>query len=252
MTIDTGKVFQWIKTNKVFLVIIGVLVTLLVTLLLIFGSRMREMKNDNKILDNNYHAALEQVDVLRLKNGNLLAERNSFIASISDLERLLNISKKEVSELQRKLDGKLLYISKLEEEIEFRDEHPSIDTLTVYKDSSFIYKFNFCNDWYSVAGTSSINNFLATTTLDKVKMNVPLTVGLTEDWKIFVETPNPYVSFSSINGAVLDKDTYLKQKKTQRWGLSISLGFYGGYNLVRTGEFYIGPGCGIGVSYKIL
>lgn len=248
MAIDTGKILLWIKTNKIFLAIIGVLVTLL----LILGSGMREMKNDNKILDNNYHAALEQVDVLKLKNGNLLAERSSFVASISDLERLLNISKKEVSELQRKLEGKLLYISKLEEEIEFRDEHPSIDTLTVYKDSSFIYKFNFSNDWYSVAGTSSINNFLATTTLDKVKMNIPLTVGLTEDWKIFVETPNPYVSFSSINGAVLDKDTYLKQKKTQRWGLSISLGFYGGYNLVGSSRFYLGPGGGIGVSYKFL
>lgn len=248
MTIDTGKILQWIKTNKVFLAIIGVLVALL----LIFGLRMREMKNDNKILDNNYHAALEQVDVLRLKNGNLLAERSSFVASISDLEKLLNISKKEVSELQRKLAGKLLYISKLEEEIEFRDEHPSVDTLTVYKDSSFIYKFSFSNDWYSVAGTSSINNFLATTTLDKVKMNIPLTVGLTEDWKIFVETPNPYVSFNSINGAVLDRDTYLKQKKVQRWGLSISLGFYGGYNLVGTRRFYLGPGGGIGVSYKFL
>lgn len=248
MTIDTGKILQWIKTNRVFLAIIGVLVALLLTL----GYSMREMRNDNKILDNNYHAALEQVDVLRLKNGNLLAERSSFVASISDLERLLNISKKEVSELQRKLAGKLLYISKLEEEIEFRDEHPSVDTLTVYKDSSFIYKFSFSNDWYSVAGTSSINNFLATTTLDKVKMNIPLTVGLTEDWKIFVETPNPYVSFNSINGAVLDRDTYLKQKKVQRWGLSISLGFYGGYNLIGTRKFYLGPGGGIGVSYKFL
>ena len=248
MTIDTGKILQWIKTNKIFLAIIGVLVTLL----LILGCCMREMKNNNKILDNNYHAALEQVDVLRLKNGNLLAERNSFLASISDLEELLNISKKEAKELQRKLDGKLLYISKLEGEIEFRDEHPSTDTITIYKDSSFIYKFNFSNDWYSVAGTSSINNFLATTTLDKVKMSVPLTVGLTEDWKIFVETPNPYVSFSSINGAVLDRDTYIKQKKVQRWGLSISLGFYGGYNLVGTRKFYLGPGGGIGVSYKFL
>ena len=248
MTIDTNKILQWIKTNKVFLAIIGVLVALLLTL----GYSMRGMKNDNKILDRNYHAALEQVDTLRLKNGNLLAERNSFVASISDLEELLNISKKETKELQRKLDGKLLYISKLESEIEFRDEHPSIDTLTVYKDSSFIYKFNFSNDWYSVAGTSSINNFLATTTLDKVKMSVPLTVGLTEDWKIFVETPNPYVSFDSISGAVLDRDTYLKQKKVQRWGLSISLGFYGGYNLVGTKGFYLGPGGSIGVSYKFL
>lgn len=248
MKIDTGKILQWIKSNKVFLTIIGVLVVLL----LILGCCMREMKNNSKILNHNYQTALEQVDTLRLKNGNLLAERNSFVASISDLEELLNISKKEVRELQRKLDGKLLYISKLESEIEFRDEHPSIDTVTVYKDSSFIYKFNFSNDWYYVAGTSFINNFLATTTLDKVKMSVPLTVGLTEDWKIFVETPNPYVSFSNIDGAILNKDTYLKQKKVQRWGLSISLGLYGGYNLVGTKGFYLGPGGGIGVTYKLL
>lgn len=248
MTIDTSKILQWIKTNKVFLSIIGVLVALL----LILGCSMRGMKNDNKILDHNYHAALEQVDTLRLKNGNLLAERNSFVASISDLESLLNISRQEAKELQKKLDGKLLYISKLESEIEFRDEHPSIDTVTVLKDSSFIYKFNFGNDWYSVAGTSSINNFVASTVLDKVGMRVPLTVGLTEDWKIFVETPNPYVSFSSIDGAVLDKNTYLKQKKVQRWGLSISVGFYGGYNIVGTKGIYLGPGGGIGVSYKFL
>lgn len=247
MIINTSKILQWIKTNRVFLAIIGVLVILL----LILGLCMKNMKNNNKILDHNYHTALEQIDTLRLKNGNLLAERNSFAASISDLEDLLNISKKEVKELQKKLDGKLLYISKLESEIEFRDEHPSVDTLTVYKDSSYMYKFNFSNEWYNVAGSSSINNFIATTTLDNVGVSVPLTVGLTEDWKIFVETPNPYVSFNSIDGAILNKDTYLKQKKTCHWGLGISVGLYGGYNLLGK-NIYVGPGLGISLSYNFL
>lgn len=247
MTIDTSKILQWIKSNKVFLIIIGVLVVLL----LILGCYMREMKNDSKILNQNYQTALEQVDTFRLKNGNLLAEKNSFVASISDLKELLNISRKEVQELQRKLDGKLLYISKLESEIEFRDEHPSIDTVTIYKDSNFVYKFNFSNDWYYVAGTNSINNSLATTTLDKVKISVPLTVGLTEDWKIFVETPNPYVSFSNIDGAVLNKDTYLKQVKRKPWGIGLSVGFYGGYDLIHK-NIYAGPGLGLSISYNFI
>ena len=51
-----------------------------------------------------------------------------------------------------------------------------------------------------------------------------------------------------MEGALLDKDVYLKQQKKKKWGISLSLGMYAGYDLFDKSA-YIGPGAGCSISY---
>ena len=82
-------------------------------------------------------------------------------------------------------------------------------------------------------------------TLDSVAMNVPLTVGLTDDYQIFVKTANPYVSFPSIDGAYIKAPEKVKSK---HWNVGVQVGFGVQYGTIKK-SFDVGPYVGFGVSY---
>lgn len=234
---------NYIKENKVLLSIVAILFILLS---LMIGIIIR--KNNNiTIIENNLSAATEKIEVLKTTNGDLLAKNRSYITTINSLEDYINISKKEVKDLQKTLDDKILYISELETLINIKPTEVH-DTTVVYKDSTFNFTFNFSDKWYKLIGNSSFDYNRVKTEINTLYVNVPLRVGLTDDWKIFVTTQNPYVVFDNIEGALLDKEVYLKQQKKKRLGISISLGIYTGYDLFDK-SIYIGPGVGCGISY---
>ena len=237
------KIYNYIKENKVLLSIVAILIALLG---LMIGIIIR--KNNNiTIIENNLNAATEKIEVLKTANGDLLTKTRSYITTISDLEDYINISKKEIKDLQKALDDKILYISELETLIDIKPTEVH-DTTVVYKDSTFNFTFNFRNKWYELIGNSSFDYNRVKTEINTLYVNVPLRVGLTDDWKIFVTTQNPYVVFNDVEGALLDKDVYLKQQKKKKWGISLSLGMYAGYDLFDK-SVYIGPGAGCGISY---
>ena len=237
------NIYNYIKENKVLLSIVAALIVLLGLMIEIIIHK----NNNITIIENNLNAATEKIEVLKTANGDLLAKNRSYITTISDLEDYINISKKEVKDLQKALDDKILYISELETLIDIKPTEVH-DTTVVYKDSTFNFTFNFRDKWYELIGNSSFDYNRVKTEINALYVNVPLCVGLTDDWKIFVTTPNPYVVFNDVEGALLDKDVYLKQQKKKKWGISISLGMYAGYDLFDK-SVYIGPGAGCGISY---
>ena len=237
------NIYNYIKENKVLLSIVAVLIVLLGLMIGIIIHK----NNNITIIENNLNAATEKIEVLKTANGDLLAKTRSYITTISDLEDYINISKKEIKDLQKALDDKILYIGELETLIDIKPTEVH-DTTVVYKDSTFNFTFNFRDKWYELIGNSSFDYNRVKTEINKLYVNVPLRVGLTDDWKIFVTTQNPYVVFNDVEGALLDKDVYLKQQKKKKWGISLSLGMYAGYDLFDK-SVYIGPGAGCGISY---
>ena len=234
---------KYIKENKMLLSIVAALIVLLGIMI---GIIIR--KNDNNaVIKNNLKAATEEIELLKTVNEDLLAKKQSYVTTINDLENYINISKKEVKDLQKALNDKILYISELETLINIKPTEVH-DTTVVYKDSTFNFTFNFSDKWYELTGNSSFDYNRVKTEINALYVNVPLRVGLTDDWKIFVTTQNPYVVFNDIDGALLDKDAYLKQQKKKKWGISISGGMYAGYDLLSK-HIYIGPGGGCGISY---
>ena len=234
---------KYIKENKILLSVVAALIVLLGIMI---GIIIR--KNDNNaVIKNNLKAATEEIELLKTVNEDLLAKKQSYVTTINDLENYINISKKEVKDLQKALNDKILYISELETLINIKPTEVH-DTTVVYKDSTFNFTFNFSDKWYELTGNSSFDYNRVKTEINALYVNVPLRVGLTDDWKIFVTTQNPYVVFNDIDGALLDKDAYLKQQKKKKWGISISGGMYAGYDLLSK-HIYIGPGGGCGISY---
>lgn len=202
--------------------------------------------------EQNLKAARGHIEQVELKNGELMSSRDSYIATINDLEELLDITKQEVKDIQRQLDSKVAYISKIESEVRveyietvrdsiiYANSNPNIATST----------FRYNNKWVDLVGRNEFNfgeQFDYKTTIESLSMDVPLNVGLTNDYQIFVKTPNPYVSFSNIDGAVIDNSVLKPRKKRFNWGLQ--MGFGAMYDIMNK-NIAVGPYAGVGAEFN--
>lgn len=210
--------------------------------IIIFG--INYYNNQLDISDQNLNAYRGQLEQMELKNGELISVRDSYILRIQDLENQFDISKKEVRDLQRKLNSSLAYIAELKSNIRI-DTIVTVKDTIIYKDKETDIRFIYNDDWLSFNGETKIMDDKPTTNIFNMNMNVPLKVGLSDDYQIFVQSDNPYVNFSSIEGAVIDKSKLRPKKK--RW----NIGVYGGFGIhydMPTKSFGYGPQLGIGVS----
>lgn len=199
--------------------------------------------------EQNLRAMKGRVEMVEMQNSELLYSRDSYIASINDLEELLAISKQQVKDMQRQLDSKVAYIAKLEQNTKIEYIEVVKDSI-VYVDNStkhLIASFHYQDEWLSLNGENEFdftNDFNYKTTLRNIRMNAPLTVGLTNDYKIFVTTSNPYVSFGEIEGAVIDNSVIKPRKKRFGWGLHGGIGIM--YDVIDK-DIAVGPTASFGV-----
>lgn len=223
----------------------------IVVFLLILASVWGYLNNKLDNSEQNLKAARGRIEQVELMNGELLSARDSYIASINDLEELLDITKQEVKDIQRQLDSKVAYISRLESEV-------NIQYIEVVKDSivyvnnadDIITYFHYSDKWISFDGKNEIKrkpNFDYNTTLSNININTPLTIGLTNDYQFFVTSPNPYVTFTNIDGAVINNSILRPRKKRFNWGLQ--LGFGTTYDIVDN-DIAVGPYAGVGAEFN--
>ena len=202
----------------------------------------RQIKQAN----HNIHALRDSIEVVELNNGELIYEKESLILEKKELEEYLDISKRDVRDLERKLDSKLAYISKLEGQIKIGPEIVIKDSL-IYVDNTLAkYSFDYNDKWFSFNGLTTFTERIGTTTISNIKIPVPLKVGLTDDYIIFAQSDNPYLSFSDIQGAAVDKERFAQKPK--RWNIGLQVGIGAQYGLIGKG-FDVGPYVGVGLSY---
>lgn len=212
------------KVKKILWYVAEIGIVLLI-ISLIWGYFSRKLD----VSEQNLKAATTELKETKLKNGELLTSKNSYIATIDDLNNLLDISKKEVKELQRKLDSKIAYISQIESNVKIEYIEIVKDSI-VYVDNTpkkAIAPFHYNDQWVNLNGENEFtfgDTFDYRTKINEISMNVPLTVGLTDDYQIFVKSPNPYFNISSIEGAVIDKSKLYPKKKRFNWGLQGGMG----------------------------
>jgi len=200
-----------------------------VIFLIILSCVWNYYSRENETNQQNLKAAQNELYEVKLKNGELLTVRDSYIATIDDLENLLDISKKEIKDLQRKLDSKIAYISKIETNTKIEYIEVVRDSIVYVNNSpnDIIASFNYNDKWLNIRGQNNIKlgeNLECNTLLNEININTPLTVGLTNDYQIFVSSPNPYIHFNEIEGAVLDKSKLYPKKKKFNWGLQGGMG----------------------------
>lgn len=189
-----------------------------------------------------------QLSEVELQNKNLLVAKDSYIATINDLEEQLDITKKEAKEIQRQLDSKIAYIAKIEQSVKIEYVEVVKDSLIYINNQHAIAKFHYNDEWMRFDGENEFrfgNNFDYTTRVQNINITAPLTIGLTNDYQIFVTTPNPYITFTDIEGSVIENSILRPRKKRFNWGLQF--GFGTTYDIIEK-DLAIGPYGGIGVE----
>ena len=229
--------------NKYFLGAVIALV-LVVIGLGIYNSNLRRSESNWK---HNYEVLQDSVQVVETKYGELLYERGSLIVEKQDLEEALGISKKQIKDYEKKLGNQLAYISKLESEVGIRD---TIKVTEVIHDTlSNSYSLSYRDKWFQFNETFSLKNPpVPEINIYDIRMNIPLKVGLTDNYTIFVTSPNPYFKITEIEGAVIDKSRF--SQSPQRWFFGLYGGVGGQYDLVHQ-TFGFGPQLGFGVGVRI-
>ena len=200
--------------------------------------------------EQNLKAALGRIEVVELENGELLSSRDSYIATINDLEDLLDISKKEIKDIQRHLDDKIAYISNIESNVRVEYIETVRDSIVYVNPSTATSSFSYFDKWVTLNGVNEFRfgeKFDYSTTITSISMDVPLNVGLTNDYKIFVKSSNPYVHFSDIQGAVIDNSIMRPRKKRFSWGLQGGFGLM--YDVIDK-DIAAGPYLGIGAEFN--
>lgn len=202
-------------------------------------------------LEHNIDVYRDSIEYVETQNNELITAKQSLILSEAELREELDISKREMKDLKKKLGDDIAYIAKLEAEIDLKDTISlKADTVFIDKiDSTTITKqFNWKDDWFDMTASIKGSNISdSKLSINKFNINVPLTVGLTDDYKFWVKTANPYVNITDINSAVID-ESKLKPKH-KRWNFSMHGGIGVHYGLFGQ-QVDVGPYVGYGISYN--
>lgn len=226
--------------KKIFLYIIGFLLLSCISLFFV----TKHYINDSKIYKHNWEVS---------KDTMLILQDNLYLKS-SEILRWKDRSKQErdsIKKIQKELGEKINYIARLEGQMN-QDTIIIRDTV-LNNDENYKFNFKYHDDYLSISGFTEwiYGDKFANTTITSNNISIPLTVGLTKDWKIFVKTSNPNFKITSLEGAILDKNLYLKNQPSQRrWNIGLGVGMYSGYNF--NGGWYVGPGVGISLNYRIM
>lgn len=231
-----------------------VLLIILVILATSFIMSTSCTKQKLDIAENNISALTDTISIYKLKTGELLYEKQGYIAEKEQLSTFIGVQECEIKELEKKLNSAVSTIAKLKQEVKV-DTIKMIDSVYVYDEDEIINNFSFSDNWLSLSGTTIYKDCKFSTTLNNLSMDVPLKIGTTKDNTWFVTTENPYVCFSSIEGASIEKVKPKRFSLSIQTGLGLSYGYgMSGSNdgIVRSGWFF-GPALhfGVGVSYKL-
>lgn len=200
-------------------------------------------------LEHNIDAYKDRIEYVEDRNENLMAIKSSLILSESKALGELEISKAEIKDLKKKLDDDIAYIAKLESQIALKDTvFMKPDTVYVTNDNIITKQFSWSDDWTnmtaSVFGNTIEDSKLSVNSLN---MNVPLELGLTDDYKFWVKSENPYVNFTDIKSAVIDNSSVKEKEKRFNHGIYLGFGFQ--YGLFGS-NWDFGPQFGYGFMYS--
>lgn len=201
--------------------IIALIVTILILIFSISGCVYKCNRGQITILKQNLRAAQDTVEVFKLSNGNLLYEKAAYILNEKDLLKQLNMTKEELKEIKKKA-GQPIYITDIQTVIKY-DTINTVKDSIIYKNGDLDYTFKHNDKWLSFRGHTLIKDSIPSTQIFDISIPTSLKVGLTKDYNIFVESTNPYMAITSIEGAALNKSSLVKKPKITH-GLTIGLG----------------------------
>jgi hypothetical protein len=205
--------------------------------------------NNNKIdtLEHNITSYKNNIEYITLENNELLQSKQSLLLTEAELREELDITKNEIKSLNKSLDDKIAYISRLKSQLSFKDTI-ILKPDTVYMSGGVTTKkFIWTDDWTYLEGSVFGSDIKSSSlSIDEFRMNLDLDIGLTEDYKFWAKTSNPYITFNSINSGVIEGSSLNRKEKRFHHGVSIGFGI--NYGLINK-SLDIGPSAIYGFTY---
>lgn len=234
------------KTSIILSVVVAALFLTLAGCIVGLSFTLKQRKN----WEHNYRVMQDSVKRVTTKYGEVLFERSSLLLEKKELEEALGITKKQVRDYEKTLGSKLAYISKLESLLERKDTVTITVEKIVHDTLSNSYTGFYQDKWLSFNQRFTLANpFSYKFDVWGINMNIPMKVGLTDDYTIFVQSDNPYFNVSEIEGAVIDKSRFAQKPKC--FGVGVQFGFGACYGL-QSKQLDAGPYIGFGLSYNFL
>lgn len=218
---------------------------------------IKKVKQETLVVVSNYETLEDSVRIISNKLGDEVAVKRTLLTNKKDLEDLNADLSKEVNALK----GRVISLQTAQVKVE-RDTIYLDNTLTVIEnpDSSKTYSL----DWVSsevfdennsriLEGVSefSIDSsgilYAGQTIITMDELNMAITTGVQENkdgkFEIFIKTDYPGVSFTDINGAILDDRLYINKESSWVFGPSIGTGIgvvnnFGGTTTLGAGIFF--------------
>lgn len=217
--------------------------------IILLGAISRCSSDKIDLLEHNISAYKSQIEYVELENSNLLIAKESLILSESQAREELEMTKEETRELKKKLGSAVAQINKLQSQIELKDTvYMKGDTVYVDKKDNTNKIFTWNDQWTSlkakVWGSSIQDSQLS---IYDLKMNLPITFGVTDDYKVFATSPNPYVTFDDMTTATIYGSSIAPKRKRFHHGIFVGFGI--NYGII-TNKVDIGPSLGYGFMYS--
>lgn len=227
-----------------------VTIILAVVLCLVIGFTsymISDLRKDLTKANQNLSAVTDTIHTLETKNGEIIEWNQSLILDKNGLQAKLEQEELNRKEIERSLNSKISSLTNVIAGFS-ADTIKVTDTVKTIDDSTRVANFRYVDDWMTISGKTLFSGMLSETTISDLRIRVPVTIGQTEDLKLFVHTANPNVSIELMNNYIVDNSGVLK--KRSRWSFGLYSGFGMQYGLL-TKSIDFGPQFGVGVSYRI-
>jgi hypothetical protein len=244
---------SFILNNKKLLIFVGaILVAFTMT---VQCSTIRELKQTNKVNENNIKALTENIRTYENRAGQWGVERRALVGEAEQVSKL----NEELSEAIRAERGRVQTLTTLVATLRNTTSGNITVTDTIYPsvNGDVNVPLQWKDDWTIITATNrfriNVSNMgqvsVSGYTVDSLyySMNIPMNVGIRRenknDWIIFANSPNPNLNIEQIQGFIVPNSTFTQPKPKR-----IGIGFQLGYGASKDG---LSPYMGVGISYNL-
>lgn len=216
--------------------------------------RSSKLNDKAKISEMNIKALNDSVRTYKTKNGDLVFQKSTLIASEKELKKLNKQLYDELSGI--KGDVKIVF----KEKVVIKHDTIEAETKTSYTadgKTMLIWKYDTAYDsdnFQKISGRSIFtidSNVIRNpiTFIDENMMGISLVTGLTEgkdNYEIFVKSKYPGFSVTKIDGAIIDKKMIKSNESRLVFGPSIGYGL-----MFNGGTIRYGVNIGVNLTYNL-
>lgn len=211
--------------SKIIIILFGIIMFITVVIGVMYINTLKnDIYNIESVYNHNINTINDSLLNYKLKDDSNIAYINSLLLTNKQLDKNIIISKTKIKEIEKILESKIQYISKLENNI-------IIDTIiardSIIKIDSITYENHWSckNKFYNIDGKTNFKQGNFNTIINNINIPIDLVVGVDENWKIFVNSNNPYFNVSTIKGAYIMDDKKFNRIKRNSIEFNTCLSF---------------------------